>query len=105
MHATAVKTNPAVGLLRLGMANGHGAECASVGEVQHSLRIGFAAKDVVFDSPCKTEAEIDYSLTEGVHLNIDNLQELARVVSLPWTHNPAHVSASVRVVARGTCCT
>jgi hypothetical protein len=57
LHATAVKTNPTAGLLRLGKHYGHGAECASVGEVQHSLRLGFDPKEVVFDSPCKTEAE------------------------------------------------
>ena len=39
LHATAVKTNPTAGLMRLGKADGHGAECASIGEVQHALRL------------------------------------------------------------------
>ena len=78
-HATAVKTNPLSALLRLTRDAGHGAECASIGEVQHVLRQGFAPDVVVYDSPCKTEAEIRFALERGVHLNADNLQELERV--------------------------
>ena len=36
-HASAVKTNPLAGVLRLARAAGHGAECASIGEVEHAL--------------------------------------------------------------------
>ena len=64
-HATAVKTNPLSALLRLTRDAGHGAECASIGEVQHVLRQGFAPDAVVYDSPCKTEAEIRFALERG----------------------------------------
>ena len=37
-HATAVKTNPLAAMLRRSLAAGHGAECASIGEVQHGAR-------------------------------------------------------------------
>jgi len=57
-HAMAVKTSPLKGLLNLARAAGHGAECASIGEVIHSLQLGFKGEDVVFDSPCKTVHEI-----------------------------------------------
>ena len=78
-HATAVKTNPLSALLRLMRDAGHGAECASIGEVIHSLQQGFSPEAVVFDSPCKTAPEIQYVLQRGVHLNVDNLEELERV--------------------------
>lgn len=82
LHATAVKTNPTSGLMRLGKSQGHGAECASIGEVQHSLRLGFPAAKIIYDSPCKSMGEIKFALVQGVHLNIDNLQELNRVASI-----------------------
>lgn len=81
LHACAVKTNPLEWFLRRAQALGHGAECASVSEVLHALRIGFAPGDVVFDSPCKTVGEIRFALAKKVHLNVDNLQELDRVAA------------------------
>mmetsp|Transcript_5243 Transcript_5243/g.10469 ORF Transcript_5243/g.10469 Transcript_5243/m.10469 type:complete len:464 (+) Transcript_5243:109-1500(+) len=78
-HATAVKTNPVAKIMKIGLAEGHGAECASIGEVIHSLKMGFAGPDIVYDSPCKTIPEIKYALENKVMLNIDNLQELERV--------------------------
>lgn len=79
LHATAVKTNPLAGLLRASLAAGHGAECASMGEVQHCLRLGFKASAIVYDSPCKTVPELRFALEQGLHLNIDNMLELERV--------------------------
>jgi len=79
MHACAVKTNPVSWFLKQAKAEGFGAECASVSEVIHALKNDFDADKVVFDSPCKTLAEIKFALENGVHLNMDNLQELERV--------------------------
>mmetsp|Transcript_17830 Transcript_17830/g.28763 ORF Transcript_17830/g.28763 Transcript_17830/m.28763 type:complete len:202 (+) Transcript_17830:169-774(+) len=79
MHACAVKANPLAYFLTRARDLGHGAECASISEVVHSLSVGFEPDRVVFDSPCKTAAEIEYALRKGVHLNMDNLQELERV--------------------------
>ena len=44
-----------------------------------ALRQGFSGSDIIFDSPCKSLSEIMFTLKSGVHLNIDNLQELERV--------------------------
>lgn len=82
LHATAVKTNPLSGLLRVSLAAGHGAECASMGEVQHCLRLGFKGSAIVYDSPCKTLPELRFALEQGLHLNIDNMLELERVRQL-----------------------
>ncbi|CAK9062874.1 Diaminopimelate decarboxylase (DAP decarboxylase) (DAPDC), partial [Durusdinium trenchii] len=79
VHACAVKTNPLEWFLRRAKELGHGAECASISEVKHALDLGFEPGKVVFDSPCKTVAEIRFALARGVHLNMDNLQELERV--------------------------
>ena len=45
----------------------------------HALELGYTPEDVVYDSPCKTVGEIKFALQKGVHLNMDNMQELARV--------------------------
>uniref|UniRef100_A0A7S2SMX0 Orn/DAP/Arg decarboxylase 2 N-terminal domain-containing protein n=1 Tax=Mucochytrium quahogii TaxID=96639 RepID=A0A7S2SMX0_9STRA len=81
-HAVAVKSNPLEWFLKRAKQLGHGAECATISEVVHSLNVGFAPNDVVFDCPCKTIGEIKFALARGVHLNLDNVQELARVKKL-----------------------
>jgi diaminopimelate decarboxylase len=82
LHALAVKTNPVLGIQKVACGLGHGAECASVGELVHSLNAGFRPGDIIFDSPCKTLPEIKFGLEQGIHLNIDNIEELARVEEL-----------------------
>lgn len=79
LHCMAIKTNPLAATLTLARAAGHGAECASIGEVMHAISLGFKPHQVVYDSPCKTLPEIRFALEHGVQLNIDNLQELERV--------------------------
>lgn len=78
LHAVAVKSNPMCTLLRLARGAGHGTECASIAEVVHSLNMGFEPGMVVYDSPCKTFPELRFALQEGIHVNIDSEQELAR---------------------------
>eukprot|EP00928_Gymnodinium_smaydae_P052777 TRINITY_DN36942_c0_g1_i1.p1 TRINITY_DN36942_c0_g1~~TRINITY_DN36942_c0_g1_i1.p1 ORF type:complete len:469 (-),score=107.37 TRINITY_DN36942_c0_g1_i1:150-1556(-) len=82
LHACAVKTNPLSWFMQQARDAGHGAECASVSEVTHALDLGFAPSSVIYDSPCKTVGEIKFALKKGVHLNVDNLQELERIQRL-----------------------
>jgi diaminopimelate decarboxylase len=91
LHALAVKANPVGPLLALARDMGFGAECASAVEVAHALALGFAPERVVFDSPAKTAREIALALDAGVALNMDNLQELAKVAE----HVGRHPSRSV----------
>merc|ERR1712166_754064 len=85
-HHIAVKTNPLSRMLRVIVEKGMGLECASIGEVYHSLKCGAKPCDVVYDSPVKTVAELEYCLRSGVHVNCDNLQELARVREMIRMH-------------------
>ena len=57
------------------VANGIGLECASLGEVFHSK--GLKAKHIIFDSPCKSKADLRYALfeNEGIYVNLDNENE------------------------------
>jgi diaminopimelate decarboxylase len=79
LHTAAVKANRLGPILQLVQRAGFGAECASRGELALALEAGFAAKDILFDSPAKTRSEIEFALGEGMNVNVDNLQELERV--------------------------
>jgi diaminopimelate decarboxylase len=84
LHALAIKACPVAGVLRRGVDQGFGLEAASPAELEMALRLVEPGR-IVFDSPAKTPAEIARALGAGVGLNVDNLQELARVAGLEPT--------------------
>jgi diaminopimelate decarboxylase len=85
-HALAMKANPVGAMLREARDMGFAVECASAVEVAHAREIGFLPERIVLDSPAKTPREIALALDLGLHLNIDNLQELARCAAHLATH-------------------
>ncbi len=85
LHAVAIKANPLLRILNRFADWNAGAEAASLPEMHLALRAGFAPAHIVFDSPCKTPAEICFALEKGIYLNVDNLAELARVATLRET--------------------
>ncbi|MDY7000650.1 MAG: diaminopimelate decarboxylase [Thermodesulfobacteriota bacterium] len=86
LHAIAIKANPLLRVLEymrgLSEDSRLGLEAASLPELTLALRAGYGPREIVFDSPAKTTEEIEFALAHGVHLNIDNLQELKRVDAL-----------------------
>jgi|ETNmetMinimDraft_26_1059896.scaffolds.fasta_scaffold19690_4 diaminopimelate decarboxylase len=82
LHAIAIKANPLVALLRQVVDAGFGLEAASFEEVELALAAGCPPGRVVYDSPCKTRREIRRALQLGLHVNVDNLDELARIAEL-----------------------
>ncbi|MFT5357931.1 MAG: diaminopimelate decarboxylase [Polyangiales bacterium] len=97
LHAVAVKANPVLGVLRHLVSLGAGLECASHEEVMLALAAGCAPARVVFDSPAKTDEELAYALNLGIHLNLDNFEELRRVAQhVPTGGRPAgHVGLRI----------
>ena len=79
LHAIAIKANPLVALLRHVADRGFGLEAASFEEVELALAAGCPPDRIVYDSPCKTRDELRRALLLGLHVNVDNLDELARV--------------------------
>ena len=79
LHAFAAKAGSLPVLLRMLRELGMGAEVASEGEFEMALRAGFAGGEIVFDSPAKTNREIERALACGAQINIDNLQEFERI--------------------------
>ncbi len=93
-HCFAVKANPYLNFLKLINEYGMGAEVASAAELELALLAGFSKDQMVFDAPVKTLQEIDRALSLGIAFNIDNFQELERVVSWFDTHQINHSKQS-----------
>ncbi|ALO34785.1 diaminopimelate decarboxylase [Colwellia sp. MT41] len=81
-HTFAVKANALVKVLAPLREYGMGAEVASPGELLIALTAGFTAQNIIFDSPAKTLQDLRTCIKTGIALNIDNLQELARIDAL-----------------------
>ncbi len=43
-------------------------QVASLGELHQALRVGFEPSKIVFDSPCKTGAELVFAMEAGEQL-------------------------------------
>ena len=81
-HTFAVKANALVEVLRELNDLGMGAEVASPGELLIAQQAGFTSAKTIFDSPAKTQSDLHQCVKHDISLNIDNLQELARVDAL-----------------------
>ncbi|ASP48587.1 diaminopimelate decarboxylase [Cognaticolwellia beringensis] len=81
-HTFAVKANALVSVLKSLREYGMGAEVASPGELLIALKAGYSHDSIIFDSPAKTMADLRTCIKYGISLNIDNLQELARIDAL-----------------------
>ena len=81
-HTFAVKANGLVKVLEPLREYGMGAEVASPGELLIALTAGFSEQNIIFDSPAKTIQDLRTCITNGIALNIDNLQELERIDAL-----------------------
>ncbi|OSX70072.1 hypothetical protein BU14_0930s0004 [Porphyra umbilicalis] len=82
LHAFAVKANPVVAVVKAAAEAGMGAEVASIGEAHVALAAGVPPARVVYDSPAKTDAHIKWVLSRGIHVNVDNVEELHRLAAV-----------------------
>lgn len=80
-HAIAIKTNPLISILSYLVQKGYGLEAASMEEVHLAKVAGCPTTDIIFDSPVKRAAEIDFCNQEnpGMILNANCLEELPRL--------------------------
>lgn len=85
LHAIAIKTNPHPEVLKYVVKLGFGLEAASLEEVQLALSAGASHDKIVFDSPVKTQREINYCHENlaGIKLNVNSLEELMRIPKNP----------------------
>jgi len=81
LHAIAIKSNPLGAVLTHIGQRGFGLESASWEETILADRAKVPARRIVFDSPVKTQREIDWCATHlpDIHLNANSLAELDRL--------------------------
>ncbi len=79
IHAIAAKANPLIEILHLLKGLDVGIEAASFPELYIAEKIGFSSRNIVFDSPSKTQEELKYALKLGVHINADSFMEIDRI--------------------------
>lgn len=79
-HAVAIKTNPLLKVLQKVEKEGKWVEAASLQEVKLAIKAGFTPDRIVFDSPVKTQNEINWCVKNlsGAVLNVNSLDELER---------------------------
>ncbi len=95
-HYIAIKANPLVEILRYIKNNNFGLEAASEGEIALAKAAGASPGQILFDSPAKTIQEIEAATKEGIHINADSLDELARMDT--FLHKAtANCSAGLRI--------
>jgi len=76
----AMKANPNPSVCSFLRSLGVGAEIASSGELYLALKTGFSGKDIIYNSPGKTDEDIQYAISNGVHfINVEALDELYRI--------------------------
>ncbi|QFR97016.1 diaminopimelate decarboxylase [Streptomyces tsukubensis] len=100
LHTFAVKASSLVPVLELLHSEGVGCEVASPGELALARAAGVPASRTVFDSPAKTVAELRDALAEGVAVNADNPQELARIDALVAERSAAGLATASTVGIR-----
>jgi len=78
-HAVAIKTNPHKQVLKTILEHEFDLEAASIEEVELALSAGASPEQIVFDSPVKTRAEIEFCTDHaGMQVNANMLSELER---------------------------
>lgn len=79
LHAIAIKANPLQRILSKIKTLNVGVEAATLPELHLAIAAGFTTSKIVFDSPAKTIAELEFALKAGIHVNADSFAELARI--------------------------
>lgn len=78
-----VKTNYECGVLRTWRRLGAGAEISGELDLHVALKAGFAARDIVFDGPCKTDHELALAAEHRLALiNAESVDEIRRIDAL-----------------------
>jgi diaminopimelate decarboxylase len=78
-----IKANPNPSVVSHFLSRGCGLEVASAGEFQIAIQAGCKARNIVFSGPGKTEAELEYVLSNDIgEIHIESLLEATRISSI-----------------------
>jgi diaminopimelate decarboxylase len=80
LHTAAIKTNPQSEVLSAVVKSGFGLEAASFEEVIIAVKAGAGDHRIIYNSPVKTQEEINYCANNlcNIHINANSLDELKR---------------------------
>lgn len=93
--AYAVKSNPGLPLLRTFAAEGAWFDCASAGEVSAVLAAGGTGSGMVVAGPAKSERDLQAALFAGARVQVDGIEDVARLHTLHTGARPLRVSVRV----------
>ncbi|AXH96434.1 type III PLP-dependent enzyme domain-containing protein [Ornithinimicrobium avium] len=93
--AYAVKSNPGLPLLETFSAEGAWFDCASAGEVSTVLAAGGTGAGMVFAGPAKSERDLQAALFAGARVQVDGIEDVARLHTLHEGAEPLPVSVRV----------
>eukprot|EP00111_Clytia_hemisphaerica_P007892 TCONS_00022916-protein len=85
LHALAVKSQPFAGILKHATTKYPqliGLECASFEEASLARAIGTKSDHIVYDSPVKTQQELEKAIECGFYINTDNISEMEMIDSI-----------------------
>jgi diaminopimelate decarboxylase len=78
-----IKANPASAVVKHFLSRGCGIEIASVGEFRKALEAGCPADKILFAGPGKSEAELEYVLSQGIgEIHMESLTEAKRIAAI-----------------------
>ena len=75
--AWSYKTNYLGAICRVLHQEGAWAEVVSGLELEMALRLGMPGRQIIFNGPAKSDADLDLAFREGAHIHIDHLDEVA----------------------------
>jgi diaminopimelate decarboxylase len=93
-----VKTNYLASLLRTVLAAGFRLEVVSRHEMALARKNGAGPKDLLFNGPVKSAADLQLCHEQGVDVNVDSLDELEQAASIGTVERPFRLG--IRVAAR-----
>ena len=77
--AYSVKTNYLPAVCRIFKQEGAWAEVVSGMEYELVCALGFDPKNIIFNGPHKTSAELEMAISQGALINVDNFDELSNI--------------------------
>lgn len=79
----ALKANPNPDVIKLFCNLGAGIVCSSAGEIKTAIKAGFSKKDIIFISPGKSFADLEYSICQDIGMiaaeSLDEIKTIALI--------------------------
>ncbi|MBN1214317.1 MAG: diaminopimelate decarboxylase [Candidatus Lokiarchaeota archaeon] len=92
-----VKANSHLVTLKILKSEGAGVDCTSAGEIYASLQAGFPNEKIIYTGNMFTNDEFKYAVDKGIHVNLDSISQLKRLVRIHKQLNKDMKTISFRI--------